>query len=377
MRVKSVVCAFFGLLLLAGGWAYGQDVRASLGGIVTDPNGAVIPHATVAVTADETGVVETTETNTAGEWLVPTLLPGFYHFEVKAPGFKDEKRTSIELQLGDKKLVDTRMQIGMATESVTVEATTPLIDMTSAASGSVVTQAELEEIPTQSNAPTMQVAILPGTTVSGGVGGGVFLWSNSGLSETTVNGVGYNGGAGIGAISYSLDGGTDNFNSGSLAFEPPTDAVNELKMVSNGYDAAIGRGSGANEEISLKSGAVKFHGDLYEDNQNDFLNANSYQNDANGTKITPIRVNFYGGSGGGPVWIPKLYDGRRKKTFFYFSYGRAFATCSLPTQASLRCQRCRREAGTSAVRSQYHRVKSTQCKSSILIRRPRAQERRT
>jgi hypothetical protein len=308
------------LFLLFGGWVYGQDVRASLGGIVTDSNGASIAHATVAVTADETGVIETTETNTAGEWLVSTLLPGFYHFEVKAPGFKDEKRTSIELQLGDKKLIDTQMQIGLATQTVTVEATTPLIDMTSAASGSVVTQAELEEIPTQSNAPTMQVAILPGTTVSGGVGGGVFLWSNSGLSETTINGVGYSGGAGIGAISYSLDGGTDNFNSGSLAFEPPTDAVNELRMVSNGYDAAIGRGSGANEIISLKSGAERFHGDLYEDNQNDFLNANSYFNDANGTKISPIRVNFYGGSGGGPVWIPKLYDGRRKKTFFYFSW---------------------------------------------------------
>jgi len=320
LRIKSVICPVLGLFLLAGGWAYGQDVRASLGGVVTDPKGGVIAHATVAVTADETGVVSTTETNNSGEWLVSTLLPGFYHFEVDAPGFKDEKHSSIELQLGDRKVIDTIMQVGSAAESVTVVATTPLIDMTSAAAGTVVTQEELEEIPSQSNAPTMQVGILPGTTVSSGVGGGVFLWSNSGLSDTTVNGVGFSGGAGIGAISYSIDGGTDNFNSGSLAFEPPTDAVNELKMVSNGYDAAIGRGSSANEEISLKSGAVKFHGDLYEDNQNDFLNANSYQNDATGTKISAIRVNFYGGSGGGPVWIPKLYDGRKKKTFFYFSY---------------------------------------------------------
>ena len=317
-RVTLITVLAF--LLLAGRWAYGQDVRASLGGIVTDAKGNAIAHATVAVTADETGVVSTTETNTAGEWLVSTLLPGFYRFEVKAAGFKDEVRTSIELQLGDKKLIDTRLQIGSATESVVVEATTPLIDMSSAVSGTVVTQAELEEIPTQSNAPTMDVAILPGTTVSGGIGGGVFLWSNSGLSGTTINGVGSIGGAGNGAISYSLDGGTDNFNSGSLAFEPPMDAVNELKMVPNGFDAALGRGSSANEIISLKSGAEKFHGDLYEDNQNNFLNANSYQNDATGTKISPIRVNMWGGSGGGPVWIPKLYDGRRKKTFFFFTY---------------------------------------------------------
>src|ERR1019366_8282006 len=70
----------------------------------------------------------------------------------------------------------------------------------------------------------------------------------------------------------------------------------------------------------LKSGAVKFHGDLYEDNQGTYLNANSFQNDALHTPQAPIHVNEYGGSGGGPVWIPKLYDGRKKKTFFFLTY---------------------------------------------------------
>jgi hypothetical protein len=332
MRIKVAICAVLGLFLLAGGWAYGQDVRASLGGIVTDPKGAVVANATVAVTADATGVVETTETNSAGEWLVSTLLAGFYHFEVKAPGFKNEKHSSIELQLGDKMLIDMKLQVGSATESVTVEATTPLIDM-SAASGTTLTQVDLEEFPSQNNAPTMQEAVLPGTIVSGGVGGGVFLWSNSGLSDTTVNGVGNTGGAGNASISYTLDGGADNNNSaGSLAFEPPTDATGEVKVVSNGYDASIGRGLSASMEVSLKSGARNFHGDLYFDNQERTFNANSYQNDQTNaigraanpnyvlTQITPIHVNFWGGSVGGPVWIPKLYDGRNKKTFFFFSY---------------------------------------------------------
>ncbi len=317
---SKVTTAIVVSLLLAGAWAYGQDVRASLGGMVTDQNGAIVANATVLVTSDETGVVSTAKTNDAGEWLVSTLLPGFYHFEVQAAGFKEEKHNSIELQLGDKKLIDMKLQVGLTTETVVVDSTTPLIDMNSASSGNVVTKAELDELPTQSMAPTMDVGILPGVTVSGGVGGGVFYWSNSGLSDTTINGVGYTGGAGIGAISYSLDGGTDNFNSGSLAFEPPPDAVNEIRIVPNSFDAALGRGSGANEFISLRSGGEKFHGDAYENNQNNFLNANYWQNDATGTKIPAIRVNIWGASVGGPVWIPKLYDGRKKKTFFWFSY---------------------------------------------------------
>jgi Carboxypeptidase regulatory-like domain len=318
VAIAIIVCLF----LCAGGSAFGQDVRASLGGKVTDRKGAILRNATVAVTAVETGVVETTATNGSGDWIATALLPGHYRFEVKAPGFKTEERTSIELQVGDKKYVDTQMQVGTVSESVTVEATTPLIDLSSAVSGSVVTQTEIEQVPTQSNAVTMDVAILPGTTVSGGVGGGVFLWSNSGLSGTTVNGVGSIGGAGTGAINYSIDGGTANFNSGSLAFEPPMDAVSELRVIPNGYDASLGRGSSANEIISLKSGAEKFHGDLYENYQGSFLNANSYQNDAANpvTPIAPIHVNEYGGSVGGPVWIPKFYDGRKKETYFFFTY---------------------------------------------------------
>ena len=259
VAVTVIVCLF----LLAGASAHGQDVRASLGGKVTDSKSAAVVNATVAVTAVETGVVETTVTNGAGDWIVTTLLPGHYSFDVKAPGFKIEERTAIELQVGDKKYVDTQMQVGAVSESVTVVATTPLIDLSSAVSGAVLTQTELEQIPTQSNAVTMDVAELPGTTVSGGVGGGVFLWSNSGLSGTVVNAAG----SGNGAINYSIDGGTANFNSGSLAFEPPTDAVGELRVIPNGYDASLGRGSAATEIISLKSGVEKFHGDLYEDNQ--------------------------------------------------------------------------------------------------------------
>src|ERR1035441_8570297 len=98
VRMTGTLALMTCLLLLAGVGAYGQDVRASLGGKVTDPAGAVVASATVGVTADETGVVQTTNTNSAGDWLITALLPGHYHFEVKATGFKRSEEHTSELQ---------------------------------------------------------------------------------------------------------------------------------------------------------------------------------------------------------------------------------------------------------------------------------------
>jgi hypothetical protein len=328
-------------LLFAGAMcAFGQlETRASLGGRVTDPKGAVIPNATVVVTSDATGVTETAQTTQTGDWIVKFLTPGFYHFEVSAIGFKKEVRSSIELQVSDQKYVETKMQVGSASVSITVEATTPLIDTTSAVSGTVVTNAELSELQTQTDSPTMMVSLTPGVTISGGVGGtGIFLWSNGGLSGTVVN----NAGVGSGAINYVVDGGSVAENGGSLAFEPPMDAVNEFKLATNAFDAAIGRQSSATINLSLKAGEEKLHGDVYEDNENDFLNAHSYlsNNSQPATPIPPVHLNQYGGGVGGPIWIPKLYDGRKKKTFFYYTFAGirnrqpgTQGTMSLPTMA--------------------------------------------
>lgn len=303
---------FVGALLLFAGavCAIGQqDTRATLGGNVKDPSGAIVRNATVIVTADDTNVAQTTKTDSAGDWTVKFLVPGNYHFEVSAPGFKTTENPSIELQVADQKSIDTQLQVGAATETVTVQSVAPLIDTSAADSGTVVTDAELEQVPTQSNAPTMFLGLTPGAVVSGGVGGGVFLWSNGGLSGSNVDGTAGN------AINYSLDGAVDSTNAGTLAFEPPLDAVAEFKVVTNAYDAAIARQSAATINLDLKSGKDAFHGDLYEDNQNNFLNARYYN-----AKNNPVHLNQFGGSVGGPVWIPKLYNGRKKDTFFFFTY---------------------------------------------------------
>jgi hypothetical protein len=331
--VKWTMCLTF---LVAGALcAWGQETKAVLGGRVTDPNGAVIQKAFVVVTSDATGVVLSTVTNNTGDWRIQSLNPGAYHFDVSAKGFKKEEHSSVELQIGESKFVDVQMTVGLQTETISVEATNPLIDMTASVSGGVLTTKEFEEFPSQSNVPTMLAGLVPGVVVGGATGASVgHLWSNASDSNIMANAAG----SGTQATNYTLDGGTDTNQSGQVAFVPPMDSVAEIRVITNAYDASIGRQSGATINMASKTGSKEFHGTLYEMNQNNTLNARySLAKGSNGV-VSPVHYNEYGGVIGGPVWLPKLYDGRNKKTFFFFSYDGiknkapgSTGTMSLPT----------------------------------------------
>src|ERR1035437_5548438 len=311
------------LLVFAGSLrSFGQESRASLAGKVTDPQNAVVVGATVTVISVETGVVQTATTNQAGEWRVQFLNPGHYSFEVNAAGFKGAQHNVIELQVGDQKTADVQLQIGAVTETVTVGAEAPLIDTDAAVSGTVITTKELEELPSQSQVPTLLAGLTPGTVIGNGVSGGVYLWSNLGASGVQANGSGSVAGSGAQnsyyAVQYQLDGAYDSNANGTVSFIPPQDAISEFRMASNAYDASIGRTSGATLSMVSKTGTKDFHGSLYEYNQNNFLNAHIWGS----SNVSPpaVHTNQYGGTVGGPVWLPHLYDGRKKKTFFFFSY---------------------------------------------------------
>lgn len=314
--VKWTIC--FAFIVMGALTTRGQDIKAALGGKVTDPNGSVIQKATVMVTSDDTGVVLSTVTNNSGDWRIQSLNPGAYHFNINAVGFKKVEHSSVVLQIGDQKIIDTQLQIGSQTETVSVEATSPLIDTTAAVSGGVLTTKEFEELPSQSNVPTLLAGLIPGVVVGGATGASVgHLWSNASDSNIMANAAG----SGTQSTNYTLDGGTDTNQSGQVAFVPPMDSVAEIRVITNAYDASIGRQSGATINMASKTGSNAFHGTLYEMNQNNTLNAHySLAKGSNGT-VSPVHYNEYGGVAGGPVWLPKLYNGKDKKTFFFFSWG--------------------------------------------------------
>jgi len=313
-----VVVLLCGGLLLAGGSAgYAQSSLATLGGQVVDQQERVVPGAEVVVTSMATGVDVKTHTNNAGQWRVDSLVAGSYRFSVTAAGFSTLEHSAVELQIADKKFVDVSLQVGAASEKVVVEAETPLIDTTAAVAGTVINNDTLQELPSATNGPTELVTLAPGFFISPPSGGAVSLWSNDSASGVKANG----SGSGTNAVNYVLDGATNTIaSSGKMAFIPPMDSLSEVRAMVNSYDASISRTAAGTVNVSMKSGGDKFHGVLYERNQNNFMNANTVQNKNLGKPTPTVRFNEYGGTLGGPVLIPKLYDGRKRGTFFFFSY---------------------------------------------------------
>ncbi len=313
--------------------AWGQEVRATIGGRVTDVQGAVVPGAAVTVVSDETGVERRTHTNGQGNWIVQFLLPGRYHVSVGAPAFKTAVSGSVTLQAADNTELDVQLEVGAVTQSVEIKAESPLIDTTSATSGTVISSAYMTEMPTISHVPTLLAVLSPGVVAQDQNNNIVRPWSYIGASQFTADG----GRNNIYSNNFQLDGMPNTKAGGYVAFIPPMDSLQEFRVQTNAYDASIGRQAGATINMESKSGTKDYHALVYWFNQNNILNAKLFQtNLVNGSK-PPVHFNEPGGTVGGPVWIPKIYNGKQK-TFFFLSYDRTHtidprtgSTRSVPT----------------------------------------------
>jgi hypothetical protein len=155
MSKWSPSCALAVCLVVCTQFSQAQEVRASLGGKVTDASGSLVPNAEILVVSDDTNVTQRTSTNVQGNWIVQFLLPGHYHFSVAAAGFKMAQHGGITLQTADSKTIDVQLEVGAATQTVEVTAEAPLIDTTSAISGTVITTQQMTEMPSFSRIPTL------------------------------------------------------------------------------------------------------------------------------------------------------------------------------------------------------------------------------
>jgi hypothetical protein len=298
----------------AGGPAFAQEVRAAIGGRVTDPQGSVVAGAAVTVISEDTGVKFETRTNTLGIWTIEFLIPAHYRFTISAAGFKNSERTGIDLQTADVKQIDVELVLGNASQTVEVTAETPLVDTTSAVSGTVVTSEQILDMPSSSHVVSMLALLSPGVMAIDQNNNPVHMWSYIGASSFTANG----GRNNIWSNSFQLDGMANTKSGGYISFIPPQDSVQEFRVQQNAYDASIGRQAGATINMQTRSGSKNYHGTFYYFKQPYQLGANSFQTNASGAKVDPESISLYGGTFGGPVRIPKLYDGRQK-TFFFVS----------------------------------------------------------
>ena len=179
----------------------------------------------------------------------------------------------------------------------------------------MISHEEIAEMPTSSHVVTLLATLSPGVMAQDQNNNIAHLWSYNAASQFTADG----GRNNVYSNNFQLDGMQDMKSGGDVAFIPPMDSVQEFRVQTNAYDASIGRQAGATINMQTKSGGKDYHGTLYEFNQNSAMNANLFQTNLIGGAVAPVHFNKCGGTFGGPVWIPKVYNGTAK-TFFFVSF---------------------------------------------------------
>jgi carboxypeptidase family protein len=334
--MRSFVGKCWGLFLLVfclSCVSFGQNVTGTISGTVSDSKGGVVPNVKVTVTnADQKVVVRTVTTDERGEYSAPLLPVGRYEVTAEVSGFKKMIQAGIVLNVNDKLAVNFILEVGTVNESVSVEANALQVDTQSATATGVISGTQLKELSLNSRNYAQLVLLVPGASDSGNADQ-IFPGATAPLG-TNVMSFQINGNRRE-ENNWQVDG-ADNVDRGSnltlLSF-PSIDAISEFRVVRGVYDAESGRSAGAQVNVITRSGTSDLHGGLYEFFRNDDLNANSFFNNAT-TPATPrsrLRYNDFGGTVGGPVWIPKIYE-QRDKTFFFFSdEARRIVTYSNPT----------------------------------------------
>jgi hypothetical protein len=292
-----------------------QNVTGSITGIVKDPSGAAIPGARIKATNSGTQLSFEAASDEIGSYTVRNIPVGIYAVTAQAAGFTTHEAGGIRVQVNETVRLDMALPIGTSTEVVIVEATAPAVDTVSPTLKSVVDQKRIEDLPLNGRNPTQLMRLVAGVTTAFGSD------VTSGTTYPGTTPVSVNGGR-ANTTNYVLDGNQNNDHySNAPSPMPNPDALQEFSVQTNNFSAEFGRQSGGIVNAVTKSGTNKLHGSAFEFVRNNALNAaNFFAPIRNGEKVDDgLKRHQFGATLGGPVWLPKLYDGRNK-TFFFFSY---------------------------------------------------------
>src|SRR6267378_977168 len=313
--------AALGVLLFSSPGALGQAVNATLLGTVTDSSAGAVANVKVTITETNTGISRTSQTNESGNYVFPDLPPGTYTVTAEQPGFKRASRASIDVIVNTTGRVDLVLEPGSTSETITVEAETPILQTERADTGRKLETVLTENVPLGTNRNFQNLLnIVPGTTRATFQHSQFFNASSS--LQTEVNGqlrMGNN---------YQIEGIDDNERTGLLQIlVPPLEAIQTVDVSTSNFEAELGRASGAVTNVILKSGANAYHGGAYEFLQNDYMNARNYFDPS----VGHLAYNYFGGNIGGPI--------KKNKLFFFADYLRVYDheansnTTSVPTVA--------------------------------------------
>lgn len=299
------------LLLCMAMIACAQDFRATITGRVSDTSDAGVAGVRLAATNVETGVASSISSGADGSYTITGLAPGRYILTAEFAGFKKFIREGITLEVQARPQLDVRLEPGDVQTSVNVTSDTPLLETSSASRGGVITGRTLVDLPLNGRNAFALAALEPGVNFTARGTASTFFRTtgNGGISSATF------GGGGFRSNESLLDGVPNTGTDGVVQYVPSVDAASEFKVQTNVFDAEYGRFTGGVLNAAIRSGTNQFHGTLFHFVRNSYWNAR----DPFATNNPQFDYNLFGGSGGAPVIIPKIYNGKNR-TFWFFNY---------------------------------------------------------
>ena len=322
----ALLFAFFCLLCSARA----QQGRGTIFGTVTDSSGAAVNGAKVSILNPDTNTTVNTETNGEGYYTSPPLIVGNYEVDVEQPGFKKEIRRGIVLQVDQHAQINVQLQIGAVGESVQVTAEAPLVNTENASVGQVIENKSISQLPLNGRNAFALVALSPDVHSNAGPVQSGFADRGTSLADWSING-------GPNAANNLLVDGMVAQNSyyPDLNANLAVDAVQEFKVQSGSMSAEYGFTLGGVINVATKAGTNEYHGTAYEFLRNNVLDARN----AFAAALLPFRYNQYGIAFGGPVVLPKIYNGRNKTFFFgnweqynYINHSQSITSTPPPAQ---------------------------------------------
>ncbi|HLK62813.1 MAG TPA: TonB-dependent receptor [Bryobacteraceae bacterium] len=294
---------------------FSQSYTGSIGGRVVDSSGLAIPRAQVTVTEESTNTIFKTLTNESGDFVVSYLKPGSYRAEFAAPGFKEHVESGVQLQINQQRRIDFAMEVGQVSEKVEVSASAAQINYVSPEIGQVVDADQLVNLPelasnSRGRSPFLLAKLLPGVTTNGN-------------TYTNINGFSFSGGRKT-TNEILVDGlPTTNPSDETYTLTPSPDSIQEFKVLTTPFSAEYGHTGGGVMIATSRSGSNALHGSAYDLFRNRILNTRDFFSATQ--SATKYVQNDPGGTIGGPVMIPKLYNGK-DKTFFFVDFNVTLAS---------------------------------------------------
>jgi hypothetical protein len=316
-RSTVVIVLLVGLLgLLQVSSLLGQEARGVIVGIVKDASGGVIPGAEVRITNKAMGVTASLVTNDTGLYQAPYLIPGLFRIEVVMPGFKTFVADQVELRVNERLELNILLEVGEQSETILVTGETPLLNTASASMGQVIDARRVADLPVPHGNPFFLIGLSSGASFTRDprldrpfepthIVGYAMDGTRANRSDVTIDGVVATATANAGEVTSS--------------YVPPADIVSEIAVQTATFDAAFGQTEGGVTNISMKSGSNDLHGTIYWTKMAPGIFANDFWANRNGQPRGDFDYNRWGGSAGGPVWIPGLYNGQNR-TFFMWGY---------------------------------------------------------